>query len=340
MNRIKLTTEDIFVKDGIRAKVLTSGIDLSTRFNNNPVMLLGHNPEKIIGRWDSVETINNEITAIPNFDEDEASAIIAQKYVKGTIKSAAIGSKIDESFLEGDVLVISKSTLMEASMVSIPANVEAKKIELAKDNIVFLSEGKPVNLKMYTNKLKEDMKNNKVEEVEVIETNDKGENIEESIVSTNDNTEKLEEVLASKLELSLKLKSSDIKIAKLLALKETLTLSIATKDNTIADLEATITSLTNDKKEVLLDGAVKDGKITNEGRVDFEDLSYDKIESILNKLVPTEMSLSQTLVTKRAIKEDIKDYAWYLANDKGALSKMSKENPSLLKQLEDNYKVK
>lgn len=326
MNRIKLTTNDIFTQKGRRMKILTDGIDM-VRFTGNPLMLFQHNAEKIIGLWDSVEKNEEDITAIPSFDNDELSVDIKNKFSKGTVKSASVGLEVDESYLEGEVLIISKSTLLEASLVGIPANPNAKKVELS-NTIMLFSNGKELD-EDYINKIK-DMKK------EELKTEDTNEIVTEDKVIDATEDIKTEDLKAEKLELSLKLTDLEKNIVELNSNTDKLELSLKSKDSEIVELKSQLESLKADKMNILLSNAISDGKISKEAKEDFLELSYERAESILKKITPSQVSLSETLELSKETNNE-KSYNWYLKNDKTGLKKLSKENPALYKQLESNY---
>lgn len=118
--------------------VLTSGIVLD-RFIKSPVMLYNHenddDPNDVIGKWENVRIENMQLLAEPLFDETEdfAKKVMA-KVDKGFIGGASIwidfefeNVKLDLPGYEG-IPVITKSELMEASIVSIPNNKNAVKL--------------------------------------------------------------------------------------------------------------------------------------------------------------------------------------------------------------------
>ena len=102
------------------------GIDLS-RFRKNPVMLYNHDPERVIGRWEDWDIEDGQLTATPVFDlEDTFAAEIARKAFAGFIKGCSMGIMIKAmSTDENGVNVATKSVLLEASIVSIPADENA-----------------------------------------------------------------------------------------------------------------------------------------------------------------------------------------------------------------------
>ncbi|MBO7441256.1 MAG: HK97 family phage prohead protease [Bacteroidales bacterium] len=102
------------------------GIDLS-RFRKNPVMLYNHDPERVIGRWEDLNIEDGQLTATPVFDlEDTFAAEIARKAFAGFIKGCSMGIMIKAMATdENGVNVATKSVLLEASIVSIPADENA-----------------------------------------------------------------------------------------------------------------------------------------------------------------------------------------------------------------------
>ncbi len=332
MKRLKLTTEDVFEKSGQRMRVLTSGIDLSERFNDNPLMLFEHNPEKILGLWSAVQVSEDNISAVPNFDEDELSNTIAGKFQKGTVKSASIGIEVKDAYMDGDVMIISKSILYEASLVGIPANKNAKTVDFSKTVLLSLSDGKELT-EDYINKIK-DMTEKEIVESPDLKVDEKVIIDETKVMASKDSD--IEDLKADKVELSLKLTNSEKDIVNIKKEYDELKLSITEKDSLVDSLKKEILELKGDRLDVLLSNAVADGKISNEAKAEFLDLSFEKAESILSKISPSELSLSAEL-SKRQNTEPSKTYAWYLKNDKAGLIKLSKENPSLLKQLETEY---
>lgn len=336
MNRITLTTEDIFEKDGLRMKILTEGIDLKERFEDNPIMLFEHNPEKVLGTWVGLEINENRISALPDFDDDEFSIDISNKLKKGSIKSASIGIEINDAYMEGDIAIISKSTLFEASIVGIPANKHAKAVELSKGNMIFLSSnGKEVNTEEYFKKLKDMAEKDPKQEPEMVEKAE----LDKLNLSLTNKDKEIDEFKKDKLELGLKITDLEKSIKELNDEKEKLNLSIVDKDKEVNDLKASVKKLEDEKFDNLLLSAVSEGKISKEAVEDFKELSFEKAKTLLSKLSPSQVSLTETLeFSKRSnASGDEKTYEWYLKNDKEGLRKLSKDNPSLYKQLEENY---
>ncbi|MBO7462500.1 MAG: HK97 family phage prohead protease [Bacteroidales bacterium] len=102
------------------------GIDLS-RFKKNPVMLYNHDPERVIGRWEDLDIEAGQLPASPVFALDDTfAAEIARKAFAGFIKGCSMGIMIKAMATdENGVNVATKSVLLEASIVSIPADENA-----------------------------------------------------------------------------------------------------------------------------------------------------------------------------------------------------------------------
>ncbi len=108
---------------GFRTSV--SGIDLE-RFKKNPVMLYNHDPEKVIGKWENVKAENDQLTAEPVFDKkDPFAAEIARKVEDGFIKGCSMGLMIKTITKSKGIDTATESLLLEASIVSIPADENA-----------------------------------------------------------------------------------------------------------------------------------------------------------------------------------------------------------------------
>ncbi len=107
--------------------LLNAGIDLS-RFKDNPVMLHQHDPEKVIGRWDNVRIEGTRLLADPVFDDadEEAKKIMGQvdrNFIRGASPwIVPLEAELREVPTLGFIAVVTKSELMEGSVVSVPSN--------------------------------------------------------------------------------------------------------------------------------------------------------------------------------------------------------------------------
>ena len=108
---------------GFRTDV--EGIDLN-RFKKNPVMLYNHNPLQVIGRWEHITADGGQLTAEPVFDMDDPfAAEIARKVEQGFIKGCSMGLMITQITKSKGIDTATESVLLEASIVSIPADENA-----------------------------------------------------------------------------------------------------------------------------------------------------------------------------------------------------------------------
>lgn len=109
--------------------VLTSGISLDF-FKKNPVMLLNHNPDKIMGRWENIRVDGTRLLADASFDEKDPEALkMYEKVEQNMLNCTSIGFQItDVTYgIDGyeNYPVIIECSLKEASLTPIPANESA-----------------------------------------------------------------------------------------------------------------------------------------------------------------------------------------------------------------------
>jgi HK97 family phage prohead protease len=112
--------------------VLTSGISLEF-FKKNPVMLLNHDKNKIMGKWENIRIEGTQLLADAVFDEKDAEAIkMYEKVEQGMLNCVSIGFELVEVVYgaEGfeDNPVVVKCTLKEASLTPVPANESALRV--------------------------------------------------------------------------------------------------------------------------------------------------------------------------------------------------------------------
>lgn len=101
--------------------VKTSGIKL-TDFMLNPVCLLNHNYDKVLGKWTDVQLVGDVLLAVPMIDtEDEEANRIGGQIEREVIKGASIG--IIPLSVSGNEIV--ESQLLEISITPVPANRNA-----------------------------------------------------------------------------------------------------------------------------------------------------------------------------------------------------------------------
>ena len=132
MPRFVLNDEKVANSYGFH--ILSAGISLE-RFLANPVMLDGHNQNNhsVIGSWQNVVLEEGKLFAEPLFDmQDENAKMIAGKVERGVIRGASMGIAFHKKDLayEGGAVVLKKCSLFEASIVAIPSNANALRLQM------------------------------------------------------------------------------------------------------------------------------------------------------------------------------------------------------------------
>jgi HK97 family phage prohead protease len=108
--------------------VMTAGISLD-RFMMNPVMLHNHREGELIGKWTNLRVEKDQLLADAVFDEDDELALsVKGKVDRGFLKGVSIGFTFDETEWRDNVLYVTKSTLIEASLTPKPSNGSALRI--------------------------------------------------------------------------------------------------------------------------------------------------------------------------------------------------------------------
>lgn len=108
--------------------VKTDGIGMDG-FMNNPVCLLNHNYDKVLGAWTDVEKIGTTLSGVPMFDtEDEEANKYYGQVERDVIKGASIG--IIPITVDGNEIL--ESELLEISITPVPANRNALVLYSAK----------------------------------------------------------------------------------------------------------------------------------------------------------------------------------------------------------------
>jgi len=154
-------TDDTLDRHGDR--ILPGGVDVSA-FKNNPVMfynhmkggrnIFGENQQMLpIGKWKNIRRMNGQLTADAYVDTGQPlGAEIARLVELGIINTTSVGiiplaisDSPDDKVTGQTGYTITKSELLEASIVDIPANPSAvrldKQIEKSADGSVTPKEG-------------------------------------------------------------------------------------------------------------------------------------------------------------------------------------------------------
>lgn len=351
MDKIIITSNDIFVKDGIQLSIQTNGIDLS-EFIDNPIMLFNHEYDKPIGFHENIEVSETNIITTPNFDDDDFSQTIKNKFDRGSLKSASIGLVPIEGYIdENDVLIISKSILLEASIVAVPANPKAKKLNKSNIDMVTYAKNKEIidmkkfkeNIKLSATPTEEIISTEEIKSVEEVKSVEELKCDEDKIETAEMPVEDMpseqpvepstpEEVAGDTIEM---LNAVIEKLKSLLAEKES---QIAEQSKEVESLKLSVETHIKEKKEALINDAIKLSKITPESFSTYIELSVEQLTNVFNSIQVKNISLSSEL--SKGLNKNTKSYDWYLKNDKEGLKKLSKENPSLYKQLEKEYTSK
>jgi caudovirus prohead protease len=132
MPRFVLNDEKVANSYGFH--ILSAGISLE-RFLANPVMLDGHNQNNhsVIGSWQNIVLEEGKLFAEPLFDmQDENAKMMAGKVERGVIRGASMGIAFHKKDLtyEGGAVVLKKCSLFEASIVAIPSNANALRLQM------------------------------------------------------------------------------------------------------------------------------------------------------------------------------------------------------------------
>lgn len=114
--------------------IQTKGIR-TERFKKDPVMLYMHAREKgVIGRWDNIRTEGSQLIADAVFDENNPlGKEVKERVDGGFLRSASIGlSVLNYERIDG-VDTVTDCELTEVSIVDIPSNRNAVKLDGDKD---------------------------------------------------------------------------------------------------------------------------------------------------------------------------------------------------------------
>lgn len=276
-----------------------NGMDL-TRFAKNPVMLFQHDMDKVIGRWENFSITDNRLEADPVFDDgDDEGANVKRKYENDFLRAASIGIIILEMQYIDDIWVVTKSELLEASIVSIPADAGA--VVLYDKNREVLSTESFERLQLQFNS-----KNPKSKEEMTL-------------------------VLSALTVQSLGIKGE-------VTAKE-VELAVAEKDAEIAKLKAEKETLVKTQHQEYLNIAEKDGKITSAEKEEYLKLANSGgFESVKNIIDAKKESASATLAaqvqkTNLSAGRESWDFRKWSKEDPKGLLKLKYENPAQYKSL-------
>lgn len=103
------------------------GVDIDA-YKRNPVVLFNHDYDKIVGRAVNIQVRGEHIVAEIEWDEeDDFAAGVARKMRQGFLNAASVGFMVQEGQEDSErgAFVISRSELVEFSIVAVPSNRDA-----------------------------------------------------------------------------------------------------------------------------------------------------------------------------------------------------------------------
>lgn len=280
-------------------RVAIAGIRME-RFTANPVMLKEHDSSLVIGRWENWKKENNQLKAEPIFDTDDPEGKeIARKVNNNFLRCASIGIiplRLEE--MDGN-LIMTECELVEASIVSIPADSGA--VRLYNEKLEELSFDQ-VKINFNFNN-----KNNKNQMADVIF--------------------KLSNKTVESLKLDADHTPKDVELA------------VAEKDKEIDTLNAKLKAVEKQAQTDYLSNAVKAGKITEAERLSFEKIAekgcFDDVKAMVDAKAET---ASETLADKVSKStptagRETWDYLKWMKEDPKGLTKLKSENPKEFERL-------
>jgi HK97 family phage prohead protease len=300
--------EKIFVlSDGSQTnskgfKVLLTGGRLE-RFNANPVMLYGHDEEKLIGRWELLSIANNKMQAKPVFDlKNEFAAEKARQVEEGFLKGASIGIMPYKLEVINDEYVMTDWELIEASICTIPADAGA---------IVLYNE-KREQLSFDQVKLNFNLNNNHLTNQAMTEI-------------------KLSAKTIESLDLGSDYTGKDVDLA------------VAEKDKEIADLKLKLDNQNKERVEDYLNGAVKAGKINETEKLSFVKLAandFDSVKAIIDAKGEQASTSLKEMEAKSNLSagRETWDYLKWMKDDPKGLQALKNENPKEFERLQATIK--
>lgn len=289
-------------------RVLTAGIDLE-RFRANPVCLNEHknSTKDVLGTWTEIEQEGSLLTAVPNFDtEDAEGKEVVRKVNNGTIKGCSIGIKFnyEDIQLVDDVPVIVKCELVEASICAIPSN--------ANSVVLYNQDEKPLS------------------EAEIQE-------LCLSVQEPKNQSETQKTIIMKQLTAHLQLTEGAGEAEILTAVKgieAKLTASETEKAQIQNELDALKKEKEDEQKAFLqeaLDQAVKDGRIDQEGAEPLLEMSYEKAMKVINSL-PKRQSVAGQLQNPEAQLSNFDKMTWEELDRGNHLAQLKAENPDYYKE--------
>lgn len=303
---------------GIR--VISKGGDFS-QFEKNPIMLYDHDDYKRlpIGTWSDLKIHDNgDITAEPEFDNDDEFAASVQKKVdKKIIRMASLGivplewSDDPEMMLPGQVgVTVTKWILREISITPFGSNKNAFKLYDKLGNEINLNE----NTTFFNLNTKPKM---------------------------SDSKDNLRVMLAAGLNLSDDISTSEMvrKVLKLHQENEELKTKVQTLENAAKEEKET---LELKEKEAYIDKQIEAKKITLKQKPVYMKLEFSDVKEALEGMpAPKDLGKTGDGDGDEAFKEREKwTFKDWTVKDEAGLVEMKEKDPERYKKLfKDEYKV-
>lgn len=294
-------------------RMLTSGVNLE-EFRKNPVMLLNHNDYGLpIGRWENIRVDGTRILADAVFDEsDPQGSEIKRKVEGGFIRMASIGAWPPEEksdaydlMLPGQTLpTVTRWTVREASIVTIGANHNA---------LVFYDRenNRPIDL------------NDRGNLVRLMDRNDK-----------QSNTLRNMSALTGLLNLSDSANETEIASAvrTVIGDRDRLKAENATLTSAIDRLNQEKAASKKAEAVVLVDAAIKDGRLDAKGRdgvLALFDKDFDGAKGMLESIPRRNSVTGQIHRTAGVAMADLEGKSWDELDKAGKLLELKDSYPDV-----------
>ncbi|UFK27509.1 prohead protease [Elizabethkingia phage TCUEAP3] len=284
--------------------VLTSGIDLQERFDENPVCLNNHenSTKATLGTWTDHKKEGALLSMQPVFDtKDPEGEEVVRKVMNRTLKGCSMGIMFEPEDMvnENGKLVLKKCVLFEVSIVAVPSNGSAIALFNMKQERISEDEIKSLCLSLQT---ANPFENNKTMKILLAHLQLPEGSTEEAILTAVKATE-------------TKLTESRNEFAELKTKYDTL------KTDQDAKLQA--------EYEVIKLAALKDGRIDAESVPTIEEMAVEKRIELLNKL-PKRKSVKDQIDTDDEKKSDkYQKLSWSEMDKKGMLAQLKADFPDL-----------
>lgn len=128
------------VKDYQSDIIVRGAYEKSLRDRKSPVLMLyGHNPGRVIGKWTDMVEDSKGLHVRGEFTPGHSDAQNVRASAKhGAITGMSVGIVVTEKEAEGDIRIIKQANLVEISIVSMPANDHAR---IDADTVKALTDG-------------------------------------------------------------------------------------------------------------------------------------------------------------------------------------------------------